>query len=408
MMTVGDCFGVIPILGAARMQEHPAVSRSPIRVAIDARYVCEEPSGIGIYVRALIDRLPVLARDDQFQLWAHPFAQRPLSNAPNVSEKTVRPGPNSPLTIFWPRRYADFEGVDVFHNPHDLLPVGLPCPTVVTVHDTMAIDHPKLKFQGIERAAKSFYFAQSIWRALNQATRLIVASKATADRVCALVPAAAKRVEVIWEAADRVFSPPANAEAARIRATALTGRNVPYLLLIGANTPTKRHDLVISAFAKSVPAPWRLVLLQRRRSSSSLVRLAQALNVSDRVVWLEAISRQDVVTLMQAASGLVRPSLYEGFGLPLLEAMACGCPVIASDIPPFREVTNGTALLVPPGDAEKLAQALHDFVRSEQIRDSLGKEGLERARDFSWDRCAKATLAVYHEAAVAYSVAPMS
>jgi glycosyltransferase involved in cell wall biosynthesis len=397
MTTVADCFRAIPILGAARMQEHPAIS--PVRVAIDARYVREKPSGIGTYVKALIDRLPALAPNDQFQFWAHPLAQRPLSNARNASEIVVRSGPNSPHTLFWPRRYAAFESIDVFHNPHNLLPRGLRCPTVVTIHDTMAIDHPELEFQGLERMAKSFYYSQSIWRALKNATRLIAPSKATADRICALVPDAAERVEVIWEAADKIFCPAADAEAARIRATALTGRNVPYLLLVGANTPTKRHDLAIAAFAKSVPAPWRLVLLQRRRASSSLVRLADSLDISDRVVWLEAISRQDVVMLFQAASGLIQPSLYEGFGLPILEAMACGCPVIASDIPPFREVTNGTALLIPPDDVEKLGQALHDFVRSEEMRDSLGKQGLMRARDFSWDRCAKETLAIYHEAA---------
>jgi glycosyltransferase involved in cell wall biosynthesis len=379
------------------MQEHVMPVRAPIRVAIDARYVREKPSGIGVYVQALVDRLPSLATEDRFCFWAHPLAQRPLSCAANASELVVHPGPNSPFTIFWPRRYVSFENVDVFHNPHNLMPIGLTNPTVVTIHDTIAIDHPKLEFQGMERIAKSFYYSQAIWRALKSATRLIAPSKATADRICALVPDAAKRITVIWEAAAESFRPAD--DSVRLRAAALTGGDGPYLILVGANTATKRHDLAIAAFARAVPSPWRLVLLQRRRASEDLVRLARCLQIIDRTIWLRAVDRDDVIALMQSAAGLIQPSLYEGFGLPVIEAMACGIPVIASDIPPFREITNGTALLFPPGDLDALANALRDFVRSAEMRDSLGKQGLARSRDFSWDRCAEQSLEVYRDAA---------
>ena len=168
---------------------------------------------------------------------------------------------------------------------------------------------------------------------------------------------------------------------------------------MGANKPNKRHDLALAAFAAGVPRPWRLVLVQRRMASRDLVRLAKQLHVADRIVWLETVARKDLVTLLQAAGGLIQPSVYEGFGLPVLEAMACGCPVVASDIPPLREVTAGTALLFPAGDVAALASALHDFVRSPHMRQSLSEQGLSRARDFSWDYSAQATLRVYHDAA---------
>ena len=376
-------------------------SRQPIRVAIDSRYVREKPSGIGVYVRALVDRLPNDGPRDQFLFWTHRMAPHPLSSAPNTTEITVRPGPASPWPLFWPCRYAPFSDIDVFHSPHNTMPRDLPCATVVTVHDVMSIEQPGLHLQGIERLFKSGYYQQAVWRALRQATRLIAPTKATADRICVLVPGASARITVIWEAADSCFRPSENVAATREQAAWLTGDASPYLVVVGANAPTKRHALAIAAFAAAVPPPWRLVLLQRRRARSGLARLARRLHVADRIAWLDAVGREDVVTLLQAAGALVQPSIYEGFGLPVVEAMACACPVVAGDIAPFREITDGAALLVPPDDVEKLAVALRNVVNSDELRHSLSEQGLIRSREFSWDRCARETLDVYHDAAMA-------
>jgi glycosyltransferase involved in cell wall biosynthesis len=270
---------------------------------------------------------------------------------------------------------------------------------VVTIHDVMAIEMPGLHLQGLERVVKSLYYPQAIWRALRHATRLIAQSKATADRICAVCPEAAARVSVIWLGPDAEFRLPEDLSAAKARAANLIGAESPYLLLVGANTASKRHDLAIAAFAAAVPPPWRLVLVQRRKGRGALVRLASRLDVSVRIIWLETKAREDLVTLLQAAEGLIQPSVYEGFGLPVLEAMACGCPVVASDIAPFREVTAGASLLFPAGDFDGLSNALRDFVKSSVLRRSLGEQGSSRARDFSWDRCAEETLKVYHDTA---------
>jgi glycosyltransferase involved in cell wall biosynthesis len=381
------------------MQEHLAASRESIRVALDARYVREKPSGMGAYVHALVERLPNLAPTDHFFFWAHPLARRPLSQAANTSEVTVQPGPNSPWPLFWPQRYAAFDEVDLFHGPHNLMPRGLPCPSVVTIHDVMAIEKPGLHLQGPERIVKSLYYRQAIWRALRQATRLIAQSKATADRICAVCPTAVQRLSVIGLGPDVDFRPPADLAVAKARAAKLIGLEAPYLLLVGANTASKRHDLAIAAFAAAVPPPWQLVLVQRRKGRGALVRLANRLHLADRIVWLDTIAREDLVTLLQAAEGLIQPSVYEGFGLPVLEAMACGSPVVASDIAPFREVTAGASLLFPAGDLNGLSKVLRDFVKSSGLRESLAQQGLARAKDFSWDRCAKETLEVYRDAA---------
>lgn len=371
-----------------------------MQVAIDARYIREKPSGIGTYVQALVERLPPLAPGDHFLFWAHRLAARPLSPAPNTREVVVAPGPNSPLPVWWPIRYAPFEAVDLFHSPHNMMPRGLPCPAVVTVHDVMAIERPDLHLQGIERLAKRTYYPGAVWRALRDAVRIIAPTHDTASRILRLAPDARPRVRVIAEAADPVFTPPSDLNRTQRRTTELTGGAAPYLLVVGANSATKRHADAVAALA-AVPRPWRLVLLQRQGASRRLAALANRLGVSDRITWIPRVDRDDVVALMQGAGALVQPSVYEGFGLPVIEAMACGCPVVASDIPVFREVTGGAARFAVPGDVSSLGQVLVTVVTSPSLRAELSAAGLARARQLSWDQCARETLDVYREALTA-------
>lgn len=368
-----------------------------MQIAIDARYIREKPSGIGTYVQALVDRLPGLAPQDRFLLWAHPLAPRPLTQAINTRSVVVTPGPNSPLPVWWPSRYVPFDGVDLFHSPHNMMPRGLRCPTVVTVHDVMAIERPELHLQGLERLLKRTYYPGAVWRALREAVRIVAPTQDAARRIGALEPSARPRLRVILEAADPVFRPAADAAIAHRRATALTGSDAPYLLVVGANSATKRHGDAVTAFA-AVPPPWRLVVLQRQGANRRLAGLAARAGVADRITWIPKVSRDDVVALMQGAGALLQPSVYEGFGLPIVEAMACGCPVIASDIAVFREVTGGAALFATPADVDSLGRALRRLVESDHLRGELAGAGLARAAQLSWDQCARETLDVYREA----------
>ena len=369
-----------------------------MRVAVDCRYIRERPSGIGTYVQALVDRMPALAPLDEFVFWAHPLAPRPLSAASNALEVTIRTAPNSPLSTLWPRWHTTFDGLDLFHNPQNILPRGVTCASVVTIQDVLAIDFPHLHRRGLDRF-KGLYYPHAVRRALRKATRLIVTTAATADRVLAFEPGALPRLRVIPLAPDSCFKPPDDPDAARRRASSLIGVDAPYMLVVGENSATKRHDIAVRAFAAVLPPPWRLVLLQRLGTRGPLRRLARGLGLTDRIVWLRNLPRDDVAALVQGADALIQPSIYEGFGLPVVEAFACGCPVVASDIPALREVAGGGAMLVPPADVNRLAAALCELVGSPDLRRSLAERGLRRARDFSWDRTARETIAVYHETA---------
>jgi glycosyltransferase involved in cell wall biosynthesis len=220
-----------------------------------------------------------------------------------------------------------------------------------------------------------------------------------ADTVGRFWPDAVRRTRVVPLAADAAFVPSSDADAVRQRAAALIGTAGPYFLVVGQNSPTKRHADAVRAFAAAAPQSWRLVLVERHTSGRSLITLASRLGTAPAMTVLPTVTHTDLITLLQGAGALVQPSSYEGFGLPVLEAMACGCPVIASDIPTLREVLGGAGLLTPPRDVGRLAGAMRSISASAELRADLRGRGFERAALFSWDRCARETLSVYLEAA---------
>jgi len=156
----------------------------------------------------------------------------------------------------------------------------------------------------------------------------------------------------------------------------------------------------LQAFAREARDNELLILVQRTRSGAGLSRLAEELGIAHRLRWLPTLSEAELVTVVQAARALLQPSLVEGFGIPVLEAMAAGCPVIASDTPALVEVLDGAGLHAAVGDTASLAAAINRL-RSGSLRDELRARGLERARAFCWDTAARQTLEVYREVAAA-------
>jgi glycosyltransferase involved in cell wall biosynthesis len=370
-----------------------------MRVAIDCRYVRERPSGIGTYVEAMVHAIPQMAPRDEFVLWAHRLASRPLTNASNVSEITVPVEPNSLWTIWWPERYASFDGIDLFHAAHNILSRHVPCATVVTIHDLLPIDCPELAFTRWSQRVKRLYYRQAQWRALRHATRLVATTSVMADRITRLCPSARGRVAVVPMAPGPIFRPTAEPDRSRKQAAAIIGSDAPYFLVVGQHSPSKQHPVALAAFARDVPEPWRIVFVQRQTRKNVLASLASRLGIDKRITWIPHVDAANLVVLYQAAGAMVQPSLYEGFGLPVVEAMAIGCPVVASDIPTLREVVGAAAILVPPNDTAGFGRALAALARSPNQRRDLAAAGIDRAKVFSWNRCARETLDVFRDAA---------
>lgn len=368
------------------------------RYVIDARYVRSRPSGIGNCVAALIERMPALAPEAAFRLWTHPERPEPVV-APNVTSRIVPAVADGLGTLLRPASLDELTPSDVMHFPFSLLGRGLPCPAVVTMHDLMWLEHPeKVDARPLLNRARASFYQVGMLTALRHATRLIAVSNATADRIRAVRPEAAARVRVIHNAAGPAFAPPASWEDARREAARLVGSDAPYYVVVGKNEPYKAHQLALEAFARESNPEELLVLVQRTRAGKGLAKLAEKLGISGKLRWLPTLSEGELVSVLQAARALLQPSLVEGFGIPVLEAMASGCPVIASDTPALAEVLGGAGLSARVGDVAGLATAIRQ-VRSASLRAELRQRGLERAKAFSWDEAARATLEVYREAA---------
>ena len=365
---------------------------------IDARYVRSQPSGIGSYVAPLIARLPGLAPEAQFRLWTHPERPEPVT-ASNVVCVTVPATPDGLRTLVRPSSLDALAPSDVVHFPVSLLGRGLPCPSVVTIHDLMWLEQPeKVDARPVLRRARAGYYQVGMRNALRSATRLIAVSRATADRIAAVRPDAAERVRVIHNAAGPAFAPPADLGVAASHAAEVIGSAAPYYLVVGKNEPYKAHRLVLEAFAREAQPEELLVLVQRTRSGKGLAKLSERLGISEKVRWLPALTEGQLLSVLQSARALLQPSIVEGFGMPVLEAMAAGCPVIASDTPSLVEVLGGAGLHAAVGDSAGLATAMRK-VRDRALRGELRERGLSRARAFSWDAAAQLTLEVYREAA---------
>jgi glycosyltransferase involved in cell wall biosynthesis len=222
-------------------------------------------------------------------------------------------------------------------------------------------------------------------------------------------PDARARIRVIPHGVEPRFRPPESRDELATRLAQRFDLDAPYFLVVGQNTPSKNHAAVLLAFARAaLDRRTRIVFLQRLYRErwlspfGGLGALARRLGIQDRVVSLPGASAEEVVELIQGARALVQFSRYEGFGMPALEAMACGTPVIASDVPALCEVVGGAALQVPLV-IRALSEALTRLDRDEGFAIELGARGFERSREFSWDRSAALHLEVFREAVTARS-----
>ena len=342
--------------------------------------------------------MPTLAHDSRFRLWTHPDNPEPVTGA-NVSCFVVPATADGVRTLFRPASLDELAPDDVVHFPFSLLGRGLPCGTVVTIHDLMWLEHSeKVDARPLLRRVRARYYQRGMRYALANATRLIAVSQTTADRMIAVAPECKGRLRVIHNAAGPAFVAAADLAAAARSAAALIGSDAPYYLVVGKNEPYKGHQFALEAFARGSAPGELLVLVQRTRRGTGLDQLAQKLGIAHRLHWLPTLSEPELVTVLQGARALLQPSLMEGFGIPALEAMASGCPVIASDTPALVEVLGGAGLHAKVGDSAALAAAMSKL-RDGELRTELRQRGLERARAFSWDAAAAATLEVYRDAA---------
>ena len=366
---------------------------SQLRVSL----VCEQllqavPGGIGTYVRAMLTALPragVIVEPVTALHRARELADAGLSHARRL------PLPRDALYRRWLRGGRPGVGgkASIVHAPSLAFPRRDGRPLVVTVHDLMFLEHA----EAYTKRGHEFH-TQALDR-LSEADLVIVPSKATEQAVLALDDAPA-RVRVVAMGTDMQAPSEADTNAVLARLEV----EQPYVLWVGTVEPRKNPEGVVRGFVEAVMSgvpraeEMNLYLAGPRGWWSGEVReLVTERGLADRVRRIGEVARADLPALYAGAEAFVFPSFGEGFGLPVLEAMACGCPVVTSNVSSLPEVAGSAAELCDPNDVSSIGEALAKVLRDRELAHDLSRLGLRRAKDFTWERTGLATAACYRE-----------
>jgi glycosyltransferase involved in cell wall biosynthesis len=366
-------------------------------IAIDATSVPPLPAGAGRYTLSLIRALARVDFDHDYVIYARSHSLPELSGLGPSFEVVDLGSMSRGRRYLWEQTSLPLDlrrrRAVLLHSPHHTTPLLCPCPRAVTVHDVTFFLIPE-RYPWSRR----LFFQVATWISVKRARAVLVPSASAADDLRTVLHPPASRVHVTHEGVEAIFKPSSEDEciAARKRFN-LAER---FLLSLGTLEPGKNRTTLLQAFQRLV-AEGRNVHLavagQAGWSGGSEANEARDLGLEGRVRFLGYVPHAELPALYSAATAFVFPSLHEGFGLPVLEAMACGTPVVTSNTSSLPEVAGDAALLVDPLDSGALADAIARVLDDPELAARLRQAGLERAASFSWDACAEATLAVYQQ-----------
>lgn len=360
--------------------------------ALDVRTATPHFPGIGRYVRNLARALvPLLEKDERLVLIEDSQHPLPLQDL----LVTHVPLDASPFTLrqqWTVPRYLSRLGAACYHAPYYLMPFRPGVPTLLTVYDVIPLLFPQYT---TSRARLLFRWMHLL--ALRAASWTVVVSETTRRDLDRYFAGVLRSTAVIPLAADPVFCPPTGEAIEAIkRRYALDS---PYVLYLGSSKPHKNLPRLIEAWAEIQRYFSDHVLVIAGLGNARTMMRGLSPDLSGTVRWLGSVTDEVLAPLYGGARLFVFPSLYEGFGLPVLEAMACGAPVVCSAIDALLEVAGDAALYFNPEEIEDIADALVRALEDESLREHLSHAGLQRAAFFSWTRVAQATLALYRQLA---------
>lgn len=368
-----------------------------MHIAIDARLVYYTRAGIGQYTLRLTEALAAAFPGDRFTLLQDHRSPQPLVRAPNVTIARTRVPAHHPLEQHLLPLTVQRLNADVFHSPDFIPPLRNRGRTVITIHDLAFLIYPHF----LTRDAARYY--GKIDRAVRRADRIIAVSHSTKRDLVRMLGTPEDSVSVIYEAANPILQPIDRADAVQ-QVRERFGVPEDFVLFVGTIEPRKNIGGLLRAYRRLrddyrlTPA---LVLLAGAPGwhNGDVYALVDSLRLKPHVFFLGEVDEEGLRALYNAARCLVHPAFYEGFGLPPLEAMACGTPVIVSDVSSLPEVVGDAGLLINPRHDEEITVALWRVLTNEALRAELRAKGLQRALSFSWERAAAQTMGVYRAAA---------
>ena len=355
-----------------------------MRIGVNALYLI--PGGVGgteIYLRELLRALGVMDKKNEYFVFTNLETgadlvprQANFQWKPQAVHARVRPA-----RILWEQTILPLEAsryrIEVLFNPGFTAPILAPCPSITVFHDLQHKRHPE-HFRWFDLP----FWRLLLWASAHRSRQLIAVSGATREDLLRFYRLGAERIAVISHGVEPAFF-------------ALNRTRIePYVLCVSTLHPHKNLDRLIQAYARR-KRDFRLVIAGMRGfHAPTLDALIADLGVADSVQLTGWVQREELYALYEHARAFIYPSTFEGFGMPLPEAMAAGLPVACSAIPALREVAGDAALFFDPLDERDIEAALERIVTDETLRRKLADAGPERAREFTWERAAERTLQV--------------
>lgn len=354
-----------------------------MKIVIAAWHLKNFNVGIGRYARELIQALGRVDHVNQYHILL-PQPDHPFTPHPNMRYRVIR------FPVFRRRFWEQVAHLlvgpyDVLHFPYDSCVAWKRGKFVTTIHDVKPLLFPELRSRANLNSRIEEWLVGDRWRTIDQ---VITVSEHSRRDVLAHVPLRPDQVSVT----------PLGLDAERFRPVEKRHEGRPYVLCVAGSDPTKNVGVLIEAFA-ALPAGLRnrfdLILAGDVCKRDDIRAAIAHRGLSAHAKLLGLLSDAELVTYYQQATVFVFPSLYEGFGLPVLEAMGCGCPVICSNSSSLPEVAGDAAVLVDPRRADRLSRELASVLESTALQASLRERALARSKEYVWDRTARQTVAVY-------------
>jgi glycosyltransferase involved in cell wall biosynthesis len=372
-----------------------------MRIGLDGIPLKYLKTGVGHYTFEVARRLAIDSPRDEFDLVSpHPFISQPGGEGEDVwppNLRAVRVHANLLERRWWTiglPRYIRRHGLALFHGTNFEVPLWQRCPTVLTIHDLSLLLYPQTHRSRLVLRSRALLPLMS-----RAATMIVTVSESVRREVCEHLRVSPEKVVAVPNAARRLFRPTPSGQTVEVRRR--LGVEDEFLLYVGTVEPRKNLLTLVRAFVELLRAtdsrPQLVIAGKKGWLSDDLYAHIKESGAADRILLTGYVTDDELRALYSSCRAFVYPSLYEGFGLPPLEAMACGAPVIASDIPSIREVTGEAARLVDPLNVNALAQSILALLRDDGERQHLSSAGLRRAAEFSWERTARSIREVYDE-----------
>ncbi|MFH1598439.1 MAG: glycosyltransferase family 1 protein [Patescibacteria group bacterium] len=373
-----------------------------MRIGIDCRTILNpgkgEQAGVGHYTYYLIKNLLKNDKKNQYVL----FFDYRVTKTREFKQKNVEVKyfPFSEYKKFLPFSYSHMlisafisrAKLDIYHSPANVIPYTYSGPSVITVHDLAIYKHPEWFPRG-----QKFSTRLLVPKSLHKAKRIIAVSQATKKDIIKLFKIPAHKIDVIYEGVFRE-KPKVGFQAVKKK----HGLADDYILFLGTIEPRKNLIGLVHAYAELIKnkrfSKYQLVIAGAKGwKEGEVFKTIRKMKLEDRVLYLGYVAHQDKLSLISNAKVFIFPSYYEGFGLPILEAMELGAPVITSNVSSIPEVTNHSAVHINPTKEKEIVQALAKVLGSAVVRRKLRAAGINKAKQFSWQKCAQQTGAVYRK-----------